>query len=133
MQDVQKFVAGCQVCFQAKFDRSSYPGKLQPLFVPIEAWETISMDFIEGMPKSATASCILVVVDKFTKFAHFTPLAHPYTDNSVASLFFQVVYKLHGLPASIISDRDPVLTSSFLQSLFKLSGVTLKMSSSYHP
>jgi hypothetical protein len=133
MQDVQKFVAGCQVCFQAKFDRSSYPGKLQPLFVPIETWETISMDFIEGMPKSATASCILVVVDKFTKFAHFTPLAHPYTDNSVASLFFQVVYKLHGLPASIISDRDPVLTSSFLQSLFKLSGVTLKMSYSYHP
>jgi hypothetical protein len=74
--------------------------------------------FIEGLPKSASASCILVVVDKFTKFGHFIPLSHPYTASSVASVFMQVVYKLHGFPASIISDKDPVFTSSFWQSLF---------------
>jgi hypothetical protein len=131
-QDVQKFVVDCQVCLQAKSDRSSYPGKLQPLPISTEAWETISMDFIEDLPKSASASCILVVVDKCTKFGHFIPLSHPYTASSVASVLMQVVYKLHGLPASIISDRDPMFTSSFWQSLFKLSSVTFKMSSSYH-
>jgi hypothetical protein len=130
---VQKFVANCQVCLQVKSERSRYPGKLQPLLVPTEAWQTISMDFIEGLPKSANASCILVIVDKFTKFGHFIPLSHPYTASSVASVFMQIIYKLHGLPASIISDRDPIFTSNFWQSLFKLSGVNLKMSSSFHP
>jgi hypothetical protein len=115
--DVKCFVQQCQVCLQSKTDRASYPGKLQPLPVPSEAWEIISLDFIEGLPHSANASCILVVVDKFTKFAHLLPLHHPYTDSSVASVFMDVVYKLHGLPASIISDHDPVFTSKFWQSL----------------
>jgi hypothetical protein len=112
-QAVQKFVAKCQVCLQAKSERSRYPGKLQPLPVPTEAWQTISMDFIESLPKSANASCILVIIDKFTKFGHFIPLSHPYTTSSVASVFMQVVYKLHGLPASIIFDIDPIFTSNF--------------------
>jgi hypothetical protein len=91
------------------------------------------MDFIEGLPKSSSDNCILIVRDKFTKFAHFIPLSHPYTGVTVASGFMSVVYKLHGMPTSIISDRDPVFTSKFWQSLFKLSGTDLKMSSSYHP
>jgi hypothetical protein len=90
-------------------DRVSYPGKLQPLPIPSGAWEIISLDFIEGLPHSTNASCILVVVDKFTKFAHFLHLHHPYTASSVASVFMDAVYKLHGLPASIISNHDPVL------------------------
>jgi hypothetical protein len=130
---VHKFVQGCQTCIQAKPDRSSYPGKLQPLSVPTEAWETISMDFIKGLPRSDRADCILVVVDKFTRYAHFIPLSHPYTASSVAAVFLKEVYKLHGLPASIIFDRDPVFTSHFWQSLYKLSGTSLKLSSSYHP
>jgi hypothetical protein len=64
--DVHRFVKSYQTCIQAKPDRSPYPGKLQPLSVPSEAWETISMDFIAGLPRTAQASCILVVVDKFT-------------------------------------------------------------------
>jgi hypothetical protein len=91
------------------------------------------MDFIEGLPCSGSAECILVVVDKFTRYAHFIPLSHPYTAQSVAATFMSVVYKLHGLPASIISDRDPVFTSKFWQGLFKLSGTSLKLSSSNHP
>jgi hypothetical protein len=69
--------------------------------VPIEAWQTITMDFIEGLPYSGSVECILVVVDKFTRYAHFIPLSHP--AQSVAATFMSVVYKLHGLPASIIS------------------------------
>lgn len=130
---VQQFIQTCQICLQAKPDRSAYPGKLQPLPVPSGAWETIIMDFIAGLPSSGHANCILVVVDKFTKYAHFIPLSHPYTASSVAQVFFVNVYKLHGLPSAIISDRDPVFTSNFWQHLFKITGTDLKLSSSYHP
>jgi hypothetical protein len=78
------------------------------------------MDFIEGLPRSNRVECILVVVDKFTRYAHFIPLSHPYKASSVATVFLKEVYKLHGLPASIISDRDLVFTIHFWQSLFKL-------------
>jgi hypothetical protein len=131
--DVQNFGQSCQVCLQAKPDRSSYLGKLLPLPIPSEAWKTISMDFIEGLPRSGAASCILVIVNKFTNFSHFIALAHPYTASLVASVFMDVVYKLHGLPAAIISDCDVVFTSRFWQQLFKLLGTKLQMSSSYHP
>lgn len=130
---VQQFVEQCQVCLQAKPDRSAYPGKLQPLPVPRSAWHTISMDFVEGLPRSGTADCILVVVDKFTKFSHFIPLSHPYTAASVAHLFMSHVYRLHGFPIAIISDRDPVFTSQFWTTLFKLAGTELRLSSAYHP
>ena len=73
------------------------------------------------------------MVDKFTKYVHFIPLAHPYTAAKVAQLFMQFVFKLHGLPSIIVSDRDPVFTSKFWPELMKLQGISLAMSSSYHP
>jgi hypothetical protein len=91
------------------------------------------VDFIEGLPHSGSPSCILVIVDKFTKSSHFIALAHPYTVGSVTSVFMDVVYKLHGLSAVIISDHDAIFTSRFWQQLFKLSGTKLQMSSLYHP
>jgi hypothetical protein len=91
------------------------------------------MDFIEGLPRSGNFDCILVVIDKFIRYGHFVPLSHPYSTQTVASVFMNVVYKLHGLPASIVSDRDPIFTSKYWQDLFKLSGTSLKLSSSYHP
>jgi hypothetical protein len=126
-------VQTCQVCIQAKADRASYPGKLQPLQVPSEAWHTISMDFIEGLPKLAHYNCVLVIVDKFTRYAHFLPLAHPYTASLVATTFMGSVYKFHGMSTAIVSNRDPVFTSMFWQNLFKLYSTCLCMSSSYHP
>lgn len=81
---VKSFVVGCTVCLQAKPDRVRYPGLLSPLPVPTEAWQMISMDFIDGLPTSGNANCILVVVDKLSKFAHFLPLRHPYTAQKVA-------------------------------------------------
>ena len=109
-----------------------YPGLLQPLVVPSSSWQMISMDFAEGLPKSGGKNCILVIVDKFPKFAHFLPLSHPFTASQVAKLFMQQVYRLHGMPSSIVSDRDKVFTSLFCQELFRLSNVTLRMSSYYH-
>jgi hypothetical protein len=71
------------------------------------------MDFIEALPKCEGYSMILVVVDRFTKYAHFLPLKHPYTVTSVAQLFFSNIVKLHGLPKTIVSDRDKVFASAF--------------------
>lgn len=71
------------------------------------------MDFIEGLPKSDTFSIIMVVVDRFTKYAHFFPLKHPFSAKSVAMVFFDNVVKLHGVPHTIVSDRDKVFTSTF--------------------
>jgi hypothetical protein len=131
--DVLQYVQSCTVCQQSKPDRAKYPGLLQPLEVPPQAWHTISLDFIEGLPRSAHYNCILVVVDKFSKYGHFLPLLHPFTAAKVARVFLDNVYKLHGLPVNIISDRDRIFTSSFWQQLFQITGTNLSMSSSYHP
>jgi hypothetical protein len=111
--DVWKFVQSCSVCLQAKPDHAHYPDLLQPLPMPSTSWEIVSMDFIEGLPPSGSANAILVVVDKFSKFAHFVALKHPFTAQTVAQLFFDNVYRLHGLPKSIVSDRDKIFTSLF--------------------
>lgn len=130
---VKQYVSSCSTCQQAKPDRSKYPGLLQPLPIPKQAWEVISMDFVEGLPRSANANTILVVVDTFSKYSHFLPLLHPFSALKVAQLFMDCVYKLHGLPVSIVTDRDRIFTSRLWQELFRLSGTTLKMSTSYHP
>ena len=75
----------------------------------------------------------MVVVDHLSKYAHFWPLKSDYTAKQVANSFFTGVVKLHGMPKSIVSDRDKVFTSQFWQHLFKLQGTTLSMSSAYHP
>lgn len=132
-KDVKQYVSQCQVCQKAKPEHSKAAGFLQPLPIPDQAWQIISMDFIEGLPKSKRFDTILVVVDKLTKYGHFIPLAHPYTALSVAQLFHDNVYKLHGLPKVIISDRNRVFTSALCQHMFSLAQTTLNMSSSYHP
>ena len=71
------------------------------------------MDFIEGLPKSGHFDCIMLVVDKFSKYHQFMPLSHPSSALDVANTFMSNVYKLHGLPYSIISDRDKIFTSHF--------------------
>jgi transposase InsO family protein len=91
------------------------------------------MDFIEALPRSQLYTCILVIVDLFTKYANFLPLKHPYTTLSVARLFHDQVYKHHGLPQSIVSDRDRVFLSHLWKELFRLADVQLQMSTAYHP
>jgi transposase InsO family protein len=91
------------------------------------------MDFIERFPKVHERSVILTVVDRFSKYAHFIPLSHPYTAASVARAFFDGVVRLHGYPSSIVSDRDPVFTSRLWRDLVKLSGVQLRFSTAFHP
>ena len=95
-ETVTQFVQACTVCQQAKVEHVRLPGLLQPLPVPDRAWKVVSLDFIEGLPKSQGYDTILVVIDKFSKYSHFLPLAHLFSALSVAHLYFNNVYKLHG-------------------------------------
>lgn len=91
------------------------------------------MDFIEGLSKSKGYDTILVVVDRLSKYIHFIKLKHPFSAISVAREFITEIVRLHGFPASIVSDRDRVFMSISLKELFKLQGTNLKRSSAYHP
>lgn len=122
--DINSFVKTCSICQQSKPDRAKYPGLLQPLLVPLSSWEMVTVDFVEGLRKSGSANAILVVVDKYSTFAHFISLRHPFTAATVAKLFMDSVYRYHGLPKSIVTDRDRVFTSRLWHELFKLAGVT---------
>ena len=91
------------------------------------------MDFIEGLPLSKGDSVIMVIVDRFNKYSHFIPMAHPYTTTIVSKAFMENIFKLHGIPQSIVSDRDAIFTSNFWKEIFHLSGTKMLMSSAYHP
>lgn len=132
-KQIVEYVKKCEI-FQRQTASSLSPaGLLQPLPIPSQVCEQISMDFVEGLPKSGGKDTILVVVDRLTKYAHFIPLKHPFTATIVAEAFIREVVRLHGFPASIILDRDKVFMSHFWCELFRLHNTTLKRSTAYHP
>ena len=116
--DVQKCVAECLVCQRNKGETIKTPGLLQPLSIPSQRWEEVSMDFITGLPRSKGHNVIMVVVDHLTKYAYFIALSHPITASTVAKAFLENIQKLHGTPKVIVSDRDPIFTSHFSKDLF---------------
>lgn len=132
-KDIQNYVRNCDTCQRCKPDLAAYPGLLQPLPIPNKVWDDISLDFIEGLPHSHGKQVIFVVVDRLSKYAHSMALSHPYTALEVAQIFMDNVFKLHGLPSSITSDRDPIFISSFRSELFQIQGVSLNKSTAYHP
>ena len=91
------------------------------------------MDFITRLPMVHGKDCIYVVVDWLTKYAHFFAISAHYSAAQVAELFFREIFKLHGLPKTIISDRDSRFMGGFWQELFRLVGTDLTLSTSYHP
>ena len=132
-KDVQHHIRACLTCQSCKYDNTTSPGLLQPLPIPTEVWQNISMDFIEGLPTSFGYQVILVVVDRLSKYAYFIALRHPYTAVDVAQAYLDNVFKNHGWLKSIVSDRDTIFLSQFWQALFSIQGTSLLLSSTYHP
>jgi hypothetical protein len=91
------------------------------------------MDFIMGLPKEGNKSFIMVVVEFISKYGHFCALAHPFTPSSVVQAFMDNIFKLHGMPTSIVSFQDPTFINKFWKELFKFQGTQLNMINAYNP
>jgi transposase InsO family protein len=127
------YVRGCTTCQKNKTDHLHPSGLPQPLTILLEVWSDISIDFVEGFPRAGGKTVVLTVVDRFSRYANFIAIRHPYTTASVAKAFFDDIICLHRLHYSIVSDRDTIFTSLFWTELFKLASVKLNMSSAFHP
>jgi len=130
---INDYDRSCDECQHNKSRRHTKNGLLQPLEVPYAAWTSISVDFITQLPESQGQTKIMVVVDHFTKMAHFIGLATYATAKDVADTFLKEVWKLHGLPSEIVSDMDTKFSGEFWESLCKALGIKQRMSTAYHP
>jgi len=125
--DVANFVAQCLVCQKAKIEHQRPGGTLQPLDVPQWKWDSISMDFVTHLPRSTKGhDSVWVIVDRLTKCAHFLPMNQKWSMDKLGELYVREVVRLHGVPESIVSDRDPRFTSRFWQSLQAALGYTVE-------
>lgn len=132
--DVLRYVKQCLSCQRIKAERIKMPGKLHPLDIPQMKWEFISMDFVTGLPTvQGGYDSIMVVVDMLTKVSHLLPVKTTYTATDISRIFVKEIFRLHGLPKRIISDRDAKFTSKFWKALFDALGTQLCFSSAYHP
>ncbi|KAL4022826.1 hypothetical protein IC575_016572 [Cucumis melo] len=133
-REVADFVSRCLVCQHVKASRQRPAGLLQPLSVPGWKWESVSMDFITGLPKTLKGYTVIwVVVDKLMKSAHFVPEKSTYTASKWGQFYMTEIVRLHGVPVSIISDRDTRFTSKFWKGLQLALGTRLDFSTAFHP
>jgi hypothetical protein len=133
-RDVAEFVERCSTCQEVKAEHQRPAGPLQPLEIPVWKWEAIAMDFLVGLPRTqAGYDAIWVIVDRLTKAAHFIPIKVKYSLEKLTELYLHEIVRLHGVPESIVSDRDPRFTSRFWMSLQKAMGTKLRFSTAYHP
>ena len=132
-RDIRNYIQQCDICQWHKYDTMMPAGLLQPLPISERVWEDILMDFIDGLPNSNRVSTILVVVDRLSKYGHFVALKHPYFAKLVVEIFVKEIVCLHGMPRTIVSNRDPIFTSQFWEEFFRLQGSELRMSSTHHP
>ena len=132
--DIAKYVASCGVCQQVKAEHKKSAGLLKPLEIPEWKWEHITMDFVVGLPRSPRGNdAIWVVVDRLTKCAHFISMKTKNSAPDLVPLYIREVVRLHGVPKSIISDRDPKFVSNFWQRLQNALGTKHTLSTAFHP
>ena len=137
VQDVKDYCKACQTCATSKSSTEKPRGLLKTMPVPSHPWQYIGIDFVGPLPDSTnrngTYDMICVIIDILTAMVHLVPTCQTYKARDIAELVFDAVYKLHGLPERIISDRDSLFTSHFWRKLHELLGVELRLSSLFHP
>ena len=133
-RDVSEFVTKCLVCQRVKTKHQVPSGLLQPIRIPEWKWDRITMDFVVGLPLTGRRyDSVSVVVDRLTKLTQFLPMRTDYSLDKLAELYIKEIVQLHGIPVSIISDRDPRFTSRFWGKLQEALGTRLNFSTTFHP
>ena len=133
-RDVAQFVSKCMVCQQVKAEHQKPGGTLQPLPIPEWKWDHVTMNFVTGIPQTRQKyDVVWVVVDRLTKTARFIPIRTDYPVSKLSRLYVEHIVRLHGVPVSIVSDRDSRFTSNFWRGLQKHLGTELSFSTAFHP
>ena len=133
-REVRSYITACEACQRNKTSTQKPPGLLQPLPIPEAPWDSVSMDFVTGLPLTDRKhDAILVVVDRLTKMTHVIPTTTTVDAVGTARLFVDNVWKLHGIPLTVISDRGSVFVGTFFTELLKIIGTQHKRSSAFHP
>ena len=132
--DVTEYVSKCLTCQQLKAKHQVPTGLLNPLPMPQWKWDNITMDFVSGLPLTQQKhDLVWVIVDKLTKSAHFIPVMMNYSMDRLAQLYVKEIVRLHGVPLSIVSDRDLRFTSRFWKELQSALGTRLNFKTAFHP
>ena len=132
-KDVDQFLRNCHTCQCSRTSRHVSFAVLRPLPIPNAAWHHISMDFITGLPWSNGCNAVLVVVCRLTKMRHFIPRRDTCTAEQLADLYARHIFRLHGLPESIISDRGTQFTAKFWRALCRILKIEALLSTPFHP
>ncbi len=132
-RDACLFVSACPVCAAGKGSNRPPAGLLQPLSVPSRPWSHIAIDFVTGLPPSGGITVVLTVVDRFSKAAHFIPLPKLPSARETVTVVLDHVFRIHGLPVNVVSDRGPQFVSRFWTDFCRQLGATASLSSGYHP
>ncbi|KAJ0927013.1 putative nucleotidyltransferase, Ribonuclease H [Helianthus annuus] len=133
-KDIAVFVSKCLTCSKVKAEHQRPSGLLVQPEIPVWKWENITMDFITGLPRTSSGyDTIWVIVDRLTKSAHFIPIREDYKNEKLARIYIDEIVSRHGIPLSIISDRDGRFTSRTWQAVQIALGTQLDLSTAYHP
>ena len=133
VKDVHDYVNACSVCASNKVSHQRPAGELRPLPIPRRPWSHISMDFVTGLPPSNGNTVVLTVVDRLSKMVHFIALPKLPSAKETAEVMMFNVFKIHGFPEDIVSDRGPQFISRFWKEFCSLLGATVSLSSGFHP
>jgi len=132
-EDVKKYVQGCFKCQQNKVQHQKKAGELHPLEIPQGPWREISIDIIGPLPKSNGMDVIVVIVDLFTKMVWLKAITTNVLSEGIEKIYRDNIWKLHGIPRKILSDRGPQFASKFMEELIKALGTKRQLSMAYHP
>ena len=132
-RDLKWYVLTCDICQKSKLRKHAPIGLLQPIPIPSQPFEVVSMDFIPELPVSNGHDNVLVIVDKLTKYALFIPTTTTVTERETAELFFKHVIKVFGIPSQVIADRDTRWRNDFWKDICELMGMRRSLTIAYHP